>query len=206
MQDLNFDKNNIFSYNLNRKIKNFFYFLLTLIILLVFILYYIFFLQHSDNFIINFINSIFSNIYNNIINLTPLGAFYASFFGGLFFIISPMEIFFILFLDNFNPYILLIIYMIGIICSYTINYYIGMNLSEISKKIINIKRFYKFKSIINRYGVLAILFFNLLPLPSQPLAAVLGVFRYSKARFYIFFILGQFLKYSFIILGYFYIY
>ena len=118
----------------------------------------------------------------------------------------PLEALFITFLiGGQNGLLLILIYVFGFICSYTLNYYIGYKLSEISRKLITPKKFYKIKGIINRYGSGAIFAFNLFPLPSQPLAAILGVFKYNKPRFYTLFILGQVFKYSIITIGYFYI-
>ena len=56
------------------------------------------------------------------------------------------------------------------------------------------KKFYKTKGILNRYGSLAVFSFNALPLPSQLLSVILGVFRYNKTRFYVFFLSGQAVK------------
>jgi membrane protein YqaA with SNARE-associated domain len=76
-----------------------------------------------------------------------------------------------------------------------------MKLAGVSKKIITSKKFYKIKGLINIYGAGAIFVINALPLPSQPLAAILGVFKYNKTKFYLFFLLGQFVKYGAITLG-----
>jgi membrane protein YqaA with SNARE-associated domain len=59
--------------------------------------------------------------------------------------------------------------------------------------------------LVNKYGMATVFVFNVLPLPAQPLATVLGVFKYNKAKFYLAFILGQGIKFSAIALAYFYI-
>ena len=99
------------------------------------------------------------------------------------------------------PFMLVGIYLFGLVLSYTINYYLGMRLANLVQKAITPKKFYKIKGIINKYGVGAIFVFNVLPLPSQPLSAILGVFKYNKTKFYVFFVLGQLIKYSAIIIG-----
>ena len=48
---------------------------------------------------------------------------------------------------------------------------------------------------MNKYGATVIFGFNALPMPSQPLAAILGVVKYNKTRFYVLFITGQLAKY-----------
>jgi membrane protein YqaA with SNARE-associated domain len=136
-----------------------------------------------------------------------LGVFYSSFFGGLFFVFLPMEVLFVSLLkDGVNPTMLIILYIVGFLLSYSINYFIGMNLGELSKKLIGAKQFYNIKVAINRYGVLAVFAFNALPLPSQALSTILGVFKYNKTKFYIFFLSGQLIKYIVIAIGYIYIF
>ena len=113
-----------------------------------------------------------------------------------------MEAVFLTFLKaGYSPFILVGIYVFGMIIAYTINYYLGMRLATITQKTITPQKFYKIKGIINKYGVLAIFLFNVLPLPSQPLSAILGVFKYNKAKFYTFFILGQITKYTIIVIA-----
>jgi membrane protein YqaA with SNARE-associated domain len=136
-----------------------------------------------------------------------LGAFYTSLFGGLFFVFLPMEAVYIRYLKSgFSPFLIILVYVGGFLFSYTANYYIGLKLNNVSKKIISPKKFYKIKGIINRYGAWAIFGFNVLPLPSQPLSTILGVFRYNKKRFYLFFLLGQLIKYTAITVAYIYIF
>ncbi|MBW2982542.1 VTT domain-containing protein, partial [Candidatus Woesearchaeota archaeon] len=128
---------------------------------------------------------------------TPLGILYTTLIGGLFFVTIPLELLFIKFLKAGHFFLLVIsFYLLGLLVSFTINYYIGLKLSGLSKKIISPKKFYKTKGVLNRYGSWAIFAFNVLPLPAQPLAVILGVFRYNKTRFYALFILGQLIKYT----------
>lgn len=201
-----FAPNTIFSYNLTK--KRFFLFIGVIIALVItgLIVFYVTTLRDSDIIVIQIINSSITHLINNVKDGTLLGSFYASLVGGLFFILMPMEIAFINFLKSGNnPVFLIILYNLGFVVSFTINYYIGMKLAGLSKKIITPKKFYKIKSSINKYGALAIFLFNVLPFPAQPLSAILGVFRYNKARFYFFFILGQTIKYTIISIVYIYI-
>jgi len=201
-----FNKTSIFEYNYYKKIR-----FLTIVVLFVLILigvccYYYLSLRHIDNFFVNTINGIVDHVRFQITSLSLLGAFYTTAFGGLFFLPIPTEILFFAFLGKgiLAP-ALVFIYLIGLILSFTINYKVGERLSEVSKKIITPKKFYKIKVAVNKYGMATVFAFNVLPLPAQPLSAVLGVFKYNKVKFYLAFILGQGIKFSVLALAYFYI-
>ncbi|MFH1771020.1 MAG: VTT domain-containing protein [archaeon] len=201
-----FATNTIFSYNLARKR---FFLLLTIVIVvavLALVAVYFTFLRDTDILVINLIKTFLNHVIGNVKAGTLLGALYTALFGGLFFVFMPMEVAFITFLRaGESPVLLVILYIVGMICSFTVNYYIGMKMSGLSKKIISPRKFYKIKGIINKYGAGAIFLFNVLPLPAQPLSAILGVFKYNKPRFYFFFILGQSIKYIAISIAYIYI-
>lgn len=172
----------------------------------LFVIYYILILRSSDFFLVKIINTIFSHVGNNLGKLTLLGAVYAAFFGGLFFITLPIEAIFIAFLHSeFHPFLVMSLFVGGLFVSYSIDYLIGYKLSNFSKKLIPPKKFYKTKNLINKYGPVAIFVINVLPLPSQILATVLGVFKYNRTRFYIFFLSGQITKYVLITIFYLYI-
>lgn len=201
-----FAKDVMFSYGYGRK-RFFAISMITLAVVFVaFVFYYVFALKNTDYFFVRGINFVLGHIGSNIKNTTELGLIYSSFFGGLFFILMSLETVFIAFLKSgFNPIIIIPIHLAGMVAAYTANYFMGFKLAKVSKKMISPKKFYKIKGFLNKHGGWAIFIFNILPLPSQPLSAILGVFRYSKARFYIFFISGQLIKYVAITLSYIYI-
>ncbi len=202
-----FRKDNVFSYRLFQKRLFAFSFFGVLGLVLLLIAYYLLFLQDADFFVLDALRSLISHMISQIRAATLLGVFYSSSIGGLFFVIMSMEGLFITFLDaGHDPWLLILVYLSGLVLSYSVNYLLGAHLAEFSKRLITPKKFYRIKGLISRYGVLAIFVFNVLPLPSQPLAAILGVFKYSKPRFYTFFILGQFVKYLAIVFGYIYIF
>ena len=162
----------------------------------------LFALRNSEITGILIIRRIISHITSSIYSATLLGIFYSSLIGGLFFIFLPMEVIFAKFVNSGYPIaIVFAAYMSGLVISYTADYFIGMKLANASKKIITPRKFYSTKGHINRYGGLAVFIFNVLPLPSQPLAAILGVFKYNKTRFYVYFICGQLVKITSITLG-----
>ncbi len=200
-----FNENRIFTYNKARKIAFGTSLILGVFLILSFVLVYIFVLRGSQFGFIIFLENIWAGIAGNIAGSTLLGVFYTTLIGGLFFIFMPLEIMFARFLGAGNPFVIvLLLFLLGLVISYTVNYLVGWRLSGISKKLITPRKFYKIKSIINRHGAVAIYAINALPLPSQPLAAILGVFRYNKTRFYVFFLLGQLTKYIVIGFGLYY--
>ncbi|MBR9691878.1 VTT domain-containing protein [Candidatus Woesearchaeota archaeon] len=194
-KSINFRENRIFLYNrLGKRSFGIGVIVLGLLIVLLGVSY--FFLKDSDIFIFKFMNMMISHFSYHIGGSSLLGVFYTTLIGGLFFVSIPLELLFIKFLKTGHYFlIIMLFYFIGLLISYSINYFIGLKLSKVSKKLISPKKFYKIKGLTNKYGALAVFFFNALPLPSQLLAVVLGVFRYNKTRFYIFFLLGQLVKY-----------
>ena len=201
-----YTRKNIFEYNYFKKLRFLTYVALGAVIITGFCFYYYFSLSHMDNFFVNTVNFLIDHVKANITGLTILGAFYATLFGGLFFLPIPVDFLFFAFLRaGVFPPLLVFIYVIGLIFSFSLNYLVGWRLSNISKKIITPKRFYKIKVSLNKYGIWAIFAFNALPFPAQPLAAIVGVFRYNKAKFYLAFIFGQAIKFSVFALAYFYI-
>lgn len=190
-----FSENRIFQYNRAKKFTFGITVIISFLALTALIISYVFFISRSDFFVIDSMNQIIMHIMSNITSSTLTGMFYTSLFGGLFFFFLPLEILFMNSLRSGNPFILVtLLYLAGIAVSFSIDYFIGRKLSSLARKIISPKQFYNTKSKVNRYGPLAIFIFNALPLPSQPLSAILGVFRYNITRFYVFVFLGQITK------------
>lgn len=200
-----FTKTNIFSYNKGNKRLFIFSVVLFFALLIGLVIFYFTSLRNSNLWFIQKFNIFFSYIASNIKSGSLLGSFYATLFGGLFFIPIPLEVLFINFISGNNIFLVIPIYIAGLVVSFGINYWVGGKLSYVSKRIVGIKRFYKVKTQVNRYGSWGIFIFNVLPLPAQILAVIAGVFRYNKTKFYVFFILGQAIKFSLIAIGYFYI-
>lgn len=205
MEHVIFREDKIFSYDRLGKVV----FSLSVIILAAFFILLAvsyFFLKGSDIFIFKLMNAIINHFTFNLSKSTLLGIFYTNAVGGLFFITIPSEVFYIDSLDSGHSlFIILVLNFIGLIISYSLNYLIGLKLSGLSKKLISPKKFYQTKGTLNKYGSFAVFFFNAVPiLPSQALSVILGAFRYNKTRFYIFFLLGQIVKYIVITVPYYY--
>lgn len=199
---MNFTRDVMFDYNEKEK-KRFAYTTYGVLIgILVLVILYVLVLQNADIAFISYLRETILHIIHHITEKSLLGVFYASAIGGLFFVTISLEGLFLTFLKSgHSPFILVGIYIFGLLISYTINYYLGMRLATITQKAITPKKFYKIKGVINKYGVLAIFVFNVLPLPSQPLSAILGVFKYNKTKFYVYFLAGQIIKYTLIVIG-----
>ncbi len=193
---MEFDKGVTFSSTLRRKQLFNVVFVSVVLLLAVVILSYIRVWKYYDFFLFDWINSAFSNIHHHIFTeRSILGSFYAALFGGLFIVIVPLEAVYMSFLvKGYNPFILFFVFLGGLIISYSTNYFVGNKLNKLAKKFIGVSKFFSIKGKVNRYGGLAIFMFNVLPLPSQFLAAILGVFRYSKARFFVWFLVGWAIK------------
>ncbi len=196
MKKISFREDRIFKYDRLNKI-GFSLSLVAFITSIVVLAVTYFFLRDSNIPLFMILNNIITHFSSQVGGSTPLGMLYTTLFGGLFFVSIPLELLFIKFLNSGHPIIVLFLfYFLGLIISFTADYYLGYKLSSLSKRLISPKKFYKTKGLLNRYGAWAVFGFNVTPLPSQLLAVVLGVFRYNKTRFYVFFLLGQLVKYT----------
>jgi membrane protein YqaA with SNARE-associated domain len=204
-QNHEFTRTNVFSYNKSKKKIFICSVVLVLAILIGLLVYYFTALKDSDLLFIQKLSAFFSYLFLHMKSGSLLGAFYTTLIGGLFFIPIPMDIFFINFISNNSAFIAIPIFLSGLCVSFGINYWLGSKLTYLSKRIIGIKKFYKVKTQVNHYGSWGIFLFNVLPLPAQILSVIAGVFNYNKTKFYVFFVLGQAIKFSVIAIGYFYI-
>jgi len=180
------------------------------------ILYGIFYSEISESIFGKIISSIWvfiQSIVSHIVStmsltmpgqITLLGLFYVTFFGGLFFLMIPVEISFVGALINYHPLLVLLVTACGALLSYTLDYLMGRYFAGFFKKIIPLKKFYKTKTTINRYGGWAVIFFNIIGAGSQQTTFILGVFRYNKVKLLVFAVTGQLIKYV-VLIGLFYL-
>ena len=197
----------MFSYHRRMKIASGIVWVLAIASLVSLVLSYFLLLRNTDIPGVALAGRIISHIASNVSESTLLGVFYLPLIGGLFFILTPLEYFFGKFLASGHGVVLLfVVYLAGLSLSYSLNYLIGFKLSRLAKKLISPRKFYSTKGYINKYGAAAIFLFNATPLPSQLLAAILGVFKYNRTRFYVFFLLGQIVKLAVITLGIYYVF
>ena len=199
MSTVRFSESGIFSYNHGRKLWMGIGIIASIAAIAGLVVFYMLVLAKLNLPIVQYINTIVKHMVLNVKQATYLGVFYTIVIGGLFFVIIPLELAFIGFLRaGVNPVNTIIIFLLGFFLSYSINYFIGFRLANIAKRLINLKTFYSLKAVLNKYGAPAIFFINVFPLPSQILSVLLGVFRYNKIRFFLFFLAGQGVKLSII--------
>jgi len=144
------------------------------------IISYFVFLRKLDLFEGTVIASIVSSVKSQITAFSLIGSWYVAFFGGLFFIFVPLEIYFITAIKN-DPWIVYLVFLFGISISYSLDYLIGVKLSKVSRKLISPKKFYTVKSYLNTHGKLGIFLPNFIPSLSNTIlftSAVIGlIFR-----------------------------
>ncbi len=183
--------------------------MLTLIIsaLITLISVYIVFFKDPNFFENSVAGIIIAHVATEISASSYIGTAYIALIGGLFFIFLPLELLFYKALaTGGSAALLFLIFIIGVIISYSLDYIIGEHFSGISRKLVSPKKFYKLKSFINKHGKAAILVIYLVPLmPSQLMTFMLGVFRYDKTRLFVFFICSWILKLYLLIMLYVYL-
>lgn len=152
-----------------------------------------------------YLTDFFSSLAKSIATGEPVGIFIMAFSGGLFFIFLPLEIIFLNYLrTGSDPWLTFALYLSGLLCAHTLDYWIGYRLSRLVKLMVHPRKFYGMKGILNRYGKVTIFVINTLPLPSPALSATLGAFRYRPSLFFALMLAGQVTLYS--ILTIFYVY
>ena len=201
-----FSETRMFNYHRRMKIASGLLWIFGIAVFVSVVASYAIVLRNSDSAGVAMVGAAARHIMANIVDSTLLGVFYTALIGGLFFVFTPLEVFYAKFLGSGHSMLLIFaVYMLGITISYSIDYFLGLKLSRFAKKLISPRKFYSIKGKINKYGSAAVFMFNALPLPSQILTAILGVFKYNKTRFYVFFFLGQIVKLAVITAGVYYV-
>ncbi len=183
----------------NRKLRILFLFIFIILIIISFSAFIGTF-TGKENLL--FISS-FQKIQIEMINTTSEGLFYSGFFGGLFFLPIPQELFFYLGLIRRNQILLsFILINAGYMLAQFVNYYIGLKMSTVFMSIVSRKKVYKARRWTNKYGSYGIFWFNFLPLPAPLLTFALGITKYNLKRLTILTLAGTTAKYSAIIIFY----
>ena len=119
------------------------------------------------------------------------------FAGYLFFILSPVELFFLYLISlDYNPFSLIFLAIITAMLAQLIDYTIGYFISHtFIVDIIGEKRYEKSRKRIDKYGNLTIFLFNLLPLSSPIIALVAGMLRYKLKSVLFYSFVGLLIKY-----------
>jgi membrane protein DedA with SNARE-associated domain len=123
------------------------------------------------------------------------------FAGYLFFLLMPVEALVPIYQAEGHPGLLLIFLAVSTaLAAQAIDYAVGRSVTEGTlHRLIGEGRYRRFRSVIGRWGGLAILVFNLFPLSSPNMLLVAGLTRYGVARAFLYSGLGLAMKYLLIV-------
>lgn len=123
------------------------------------------------------------------------------FAGYLFFLLMPVEALVPVYQAEGHAGGVLILVAVGTaLLAQAIDYGIGRSVREpVIHELIGEERYLRFRATIQRWGGLAVLFFNLFPLSSPNMLLVAGITRYSAARAFAFSAVGLTVKYGFLV-------
>jgi membrane protein YqaA with SNARE-associated domain len=145
---------------------------------------------------------IYSHVSAEISGRTLLGLFYASFFGGLFFVFIPVELIFIYYSALPYPHVWIVgITILGNLLGLAVDYAIGRMVGlGIVKKLLK-ERFEKFSLLLMKYGGLVIFVGNILIFPIEIITLLIGAGKYPFKRFLLLSALGKLAKYVIMLLA-----
>ena len=149
-------------------------------------------------------SKILNFFYDDIEQFNTLGIFYITFLGDLFFNPLPPELFFYnALIKGTSPILLLFAAsMVGMLLANIVNYFLGRKFSVFFLYFVSKKNLYRVRRKVNRYGGYAVLVFNIFPLPAPLLTFGLGITRYNHSRLFMMLIIGNVIKYGFLIFSY----
>lgn len=141
---------------------------------------------------------------NDILNSTKPNLFslvLTHFSGYLFFILMPVELVFLYFLNyEYNEYYLVFLCVLTATLAQTINYFIGYFITaKYAEDFISHKKFVKIKKYIKKHQNITVFIINLSTLPSPLVHLAAGMIKLSYFRTIFFAILGLTLKYLIIL-------
>jgi membrane protein YqaA with SNARE-associated domain len=123
------------------------------------------------------------------------------FAGYLFFLLMPVEALVPIYQAEGHGAGVLVLLAVGTaLIAQAIDYGIGRAVREpVIHELIGAARYTRFRETIQRWGGLAVLFFNLFPLSSPNMLLVAGITRYSAPRAFMFSAVGLTVKYGFLV-------
>lgn len=127
-------------------------------------------------------------------SLTSFGLIHFS--GYLFFLLMPVEMAFVYYLSFYSKMEMIWVALVTAVTAQFIDYIIGLFFSLKSlTNLVGEKRIIKAEAYIRKYGNLTIFVFNFFPLSSPVIALAAGLLKYRLKDFFIYSVLGLFLKY-----------
>lgn len=130
-----------------------------------------------------------------------LGLFLASFIESTLIPFATEPIIVLMIFKNFNPYIIIVVGVIGGYFGSLINYHIGkkgMELINSGKLKIKEKTLNRAKKLYERWGA-PILFFSWVPIIGDPLTIIPGIFHLKIRYFTFWVILGKTIRYAILV-------
>lgn len=118
------------------------------------------------------------------------------FSGYLFFILMPVEMAFVYYLNFYDEVTLVWVALVTSMTAQFIDYLIGFSISlRTVIRIVGEKKIITAKTYINKYGNLTIFFFNFFPLSSPIISLAAGILRYNLKDFVVYSFPGLLMKY-----------
>ena len=118
------------------------------------------------------------------------------FSGYLFFLLMPVEMAFIYYLNWYDDITLIWFALVTATIAQFIDYLIGYSISSKAiPRFVSEKKILKAESYIRKYGNVTIFVFNFLPLSSPIISLAAGILKYNIKDLLIFSITGLFMKY-----------
>ncbi len=118
------------------------------------------------------------------------------FSGYLFFLLMPVEVAYVYYLNFFSDLKMLIVAMTTALAAQIIDYLIGISFSSaVINNLVGEKRILKAEKHILKFGNLTIFIFNLFPLSSSVISVAAGMLKYRFRLFIVYSLLGLLIKY-----------
>lgn len=118
------------------------------------------------------------------------------FSGYLFFLLMPVEMAFIYYLNWYDEITLIWFSLVTAVVAQFADYLIGYSINNTAIiRFVSEKKILKAEGYIRKYGNFTIFIFNFLPLSSPIIALAAGVLKYSIKDLFIYSIIGLFFKY-----------
>lgn len=132
---------------------------------------------------IPFVYPIFQHIFSQIDSQTRLGIMYTFISASIFLTPIPLEIFYIQFLTQGLPFMVLFpSTLAGVVIGQNINYLTGRFFGGLMKSYIKKKTRKELRAKLKKYGIYAIAIFHVIPLPYPLFNFIVGLTRYNYLK------------------------
>lgn len=143
---------------------------------------------------IPFLYPFFNYIYSEITEKTATGILLLFSISSFFLFPVPLEALFFSYIRGFDLMYFFLLSTLGLYLGQIINYFLGRYFGFIFRHFFNKKTKINIKSKISRFGGLAIILMEMLPLPFQLFNFFTGVFKYPRDKFLFYSLIGLIIK------------